>query len=62
VFSGQISFQRTGDGGGACSAVGTAQGPIGTDGIHWTVDTLSPTASCSGALPQSIVIVLQPAS
>jgi uncharacterized protein YceK len=61
-FSGQISFQRTAGGGGACGAVANVQGSIGTDGIHWTATTFTPTQSCTGDLPQSTVITLQPAS
>lgn len=61
-FSGQISFERTTDGGGACEAVGSIQGPIGSDGIHWTVGPFTATGSCAGALPESTVIVLHAAS
>ncbi len=62
AFSGQISFQRTADGGGKCGAVANVQGSIGTDGIHWTATTFTPTQACDGDLPQSTAITLQPAS
>ncbi|HEY3883877.1 MAG TPA: hypothetical protein VGL62_01620 [Vicinamibacterales bacterium] len=58
-FSGQISFERTADGGGTCSAVGNAEGAIGNDGIHWTVDAFTSSGACAGDLPQSTVITLQ---
>jgi uncharacterized protein YceK len=62
VFSGQISFQRKADGGGACGAVANVQGSIGTDGIHWTTTDFTATQSCNGDLPQATAITLQPAS
>jgi hypothetical protein len=61
-FSGQISFERTADGGGACRATANVDGPIGTDGIHWTVGSFTAVSACNGDLPQSTVITLQPAS
>jgi hypothetical protein len=62
-FSGQISFERTADAGGACMATATVSGSIGRDGIHWTAGTFTRTAACSGDLPQSpVILVLQPAS
>lgn len=57
-FSGQISFERTADGGGACMAVANIQGPIGTGGIQWTAGAFTATAACNGDLPQSAVITL----
>jgi hypothetical protein len=61
-FNGLISFERTADGGGACTASGTVAGPIGADGIHWKVGSFTASASCNGDLPQATVITLQPAS
>lgn len=61
-FSGQVSFERTADGGGACMAVANIQGPIGTAGIQWTAGAFTATAACDGDLPQSTVISLQPGS
>ena len=58
-FSGAISYERSADGGGKCMAVASVQGTIGDDGIHWTVGSFTPTAACTGDLPQSTVITLQ---
>lgn len=58
-FSGQFSFERTADGGGKCTAVGLAEGPIGDDGIGLKVASLSASGSCDGDLPQGTTIKLQ---
>jgi hypothetical protein len=58
-FSGQFSFQRTADGGGKCTAVGLAEGPVGDDGIALTVANFSASGACDGDLPQGTTIRLQ---
>jgi hypothetical protein len=58
-FSGQLSFERTADGGGKCAAVGFAEGPVGDDGIGLKVASFSPSGSCDGDLPLGTTIKLQ---
>jgi hypothetical protein len=58
-FSGQFSFERTADGGGKCTAVGLAEGPIGDNGIGLKVATFSTSGSCDGELPEGTTITLQ---
>jgi hypothetical protein len=58
-FSGQFSYERTTDGGGKCTAVGLAEGPIGDDGIGLKVASFSASGSCDGDLPQGTTIKLQ---
>jgi hypothetical protein len=58
-FSGQFSFERTADGGGKCTAVGFAEGPIGDAGIGLKVASFSAPEGCDGDLPQGTTIKLQ---
>ena len=55
-FSGQISFERSADGGGKCQAAGTISGPADGSTIHWTAGPLSAAGNCVGDLPQSLVL------
>jgi hypothetical protein len=58
-YSGQFSFERTDAGGGKCSAAGDITGPVTGNTLHWTAASLSAVGTCSGGVPQSIVIDLQ---
>jgi hypothetical protein len=57
-YSGQISFERTADGGGKCSAVGNITGPAGPNSLRWTSSGLDPVGSCTGDTPKTIVLTL----
>jgi hypothetical protein len=59
TFSGQMSLERTADGGGKCAAVAKIEGPIDANGIHWKAGTFAPSGSCDGDLPQSSTFTLQ---
>jgi hypothetical protein len=59
AYSGQFSFERTADDGGKCSAVGNISGPVGATTLRWTSDGLTAVGSCTGPLPQSLVLTLQ---
>ena len=58
-FSGQISFERLADDGGKCSAVGDIAGTVTDTAIRWKSAGLSAVGSCTGGLPQSLVLTLQ---
>jgi hypothetical protein len=55
-FSGQISLERSADGGGKCIASGTIAGPVDGDTIRWTADPLSAVGDCNGGLPQRLIL------
>jgi hypothetical protein len=55
-FSGQLSFERTAAGGGKCQAAGFVSGPVGDVMKLAAGDLSAPAGSCTGDLPQSLVI------
>jgi len=56
-FSGQISLERTANGGGKCQAASSVTGPAGGDSFRWTADPLTaPAGSCTGDLPQAFTL------
>jgi hypothetical protein len=58
-FSGQMSFERTADGGGKCTAYANVEGPIDAGSIHWKAGAFTMYGSCDGDLPQSVIVTLQ---
>ncbi len=58
-FSGQISFERTAAGGGKCQAAGFVSGPVGSVMKLAAGDLSAPAGSCTGDLPQSLVLTVQ---
>jgi hypothetical protein len=58
-FSGQISFERLAEGGGKCTAVGDITGQADSGALRWTSNNFKPIGSCSGDVPQSVVLTLQ---
>ena len=58
-FSGQISIEAVTDGGARCTGVTDTSGPVGTDTLRWTSTGFTAAGSCSGALPETIVLSLQ---
>jgi hypothetical protein len=56
-FSGQISLERTANGGGRCQASANVNGPAGGDSFRWTAEALSaPPGNCTGDLPQGLTL------
>src|SRR5262245_10949957 len=55
-FSGQISFERSADGGGRCQASGRIAGKVAGDTFRWTADPLSAPGTCTGDLPQGLTL------
>jgi len=55
-FSGQISFERSANGGGKCQAAGTVAGPVVGDTFRWTADPLTANGTCDGGVPQHLVL------
>jgi hypothetical protein len=57
-FSGQLSFERTDAGGGKCQAAANISGPVGDVMKLAAGDLSSPPGSCTGDLPQALVLTL----
>jgi len=59
-FSGQVSFERTTNGGGKCQAAGSISGPVAGDTMRLTAGPLTaPAGSCVGDLPASLVLTVR---
>ena len=58
-FSGQISLERTANGGGKCEAGANISGPVAGDSFRWTAGALGAVGTCSGGLPQTFVLSVQ---
>jgi hypothetical protein len=57
-FSGQISFERSADAGGKCTAAGMISGPAGETSLRWTSSGMDPVGSCAGDIPKGITLTL----
>jgi hypothetical protein len=57
AFSGQITFERRSNGG--CLASGNIGGDVGSDTLRWISVGATPLGTCSGTLPQSIVLTMR---
>ncbi len=55
-FSGQISFERTDNGGGKCQAGASISGPIQGDTFRWTGGATTTIGTCNGGAPQNLVL------
>jgi hypothetical protein len=55
-FSGQISIERTADGGGKCVAAANVSGPVDGDTFRWKVGVLNPAGTCNGGLPENMIL------
>jgi hypothetical protein len=58
-FSGQISFERTADGGGRCQAAGNISGAVEGDAFRWKAGALNAAGTCNGGLPQDVILSLR---
>jgi hypothetical protein len=57
-FSGFLSFERSANAGGECSATAAVSGPAGQPTLRFTVESLGPVGTCAGDLPKGILVTL----